>query len=63
MRRRTRRTELHPGELRLLHDLAVLDTMMDERQEPAQEYLERVLGADFARALRASLIDTAAKAA
>jgi hypothetical protein len=58
-RRTTRRTELLPGDRRLLHDLAVLDAVMDRPREPAQEYLERVLGTDFARALRTSLVETA----
>lgn len=59
----THRTDLHPGDLRLLHDLAVLEAVMDEPREPARERVERILGADLARTVRASLVESAAKAA
>jgi hypothetical protein len=55
--------DLPRGDLRLLHDLAVLQVALDADRPPARERLERTLGADFARALCSSLAETAAKAA
>jgi len=62
MRRRTT-ADLTAGELRLLHDLAVLEVALDGNRVPARERLERELGADLAAALRSSLAEAAAKAA
>jgi hypothetical protein len=57
MRRRRRskvRAKLSPGDLRLLHDLAVLRVVIDEPRGPARTRLERKLGPELARALRAT---------
>jgi hypothetical protein len=62
-RRTSLRTDLLPGDLRLLHDLDVLRLVVDEERVPAQKRLERKLGADFARAVRASLAEPSARAA
>jgi hypothetical protein len=43
--RRNRR--LRAGDLRLLHDLAVLGRALDERNVPMRERLERALGPDL----------------
>ena len=59
----TLRTDLLPGDLRLLHDLAVLRLVTDVDRVSARERLEGRLGADFARTVRSSLVETAAKAA
>ena len=58
----TLRTHLRPGDLRLLHDLAVLRLAMDERM-PARKRLEQQLGAGFARTLRSSLTEATRRAA
>ena len=67
MRRRRRskvRAQLSPGDLRLLHDLAVLRLVIDEPRGTARTRLERKLGPELARALRATHAQTpAAKAA
>ena len=63
MRRRRSATKLSPGERRLLHDLAVVDRMMHADPTPAGERVDRILGADFTRAVRASLAGNTAKAA
>jgi hypothetical protein len=67
MRRRRRskvRAQLSPGDLRLLHDLAVLRLVIDEPRGPARTRLEPTLGPELARALRATHAQTpAAKAA
>jgi hypothetical protein len=57
MRRRRRskvRAQLSPGDLRLLHDLAVLRLVIDEPRGPARTRLEQKLGPELARALRAT---------
>ncbi len=59
----TPRADLLPGDLHLLHDLAVLRLALDGSRAPARERLERALGADLARAVRASLAEAAARAA
>jgi hypothetical protein len=43
------------GDLRLLHDLAVLGLVADPDRVPAAERLERLVGADFARVIRRSV--------
>jgi len=58
-----RRSRLSPGDLRLLHDLAVLRLVIDEPRGPARERLERKLGPDLARALRATHDQPVVKAA
>ena len=58
----TLRTDLRPGDLRLLHDLAVLRLAMDERM-PARKRLEQQLAAGFARTLRSSLTEATRRAA
>ena len=63
MPRRTKDTDFYARDLRLLHDLAVFHGAMARDRVPAQERLERELGADFARALCSSLADSASKAA
>jgi hypothetical protein len=55
--------ELHPGDVRLLHDLAVLRAALDGRRLSARKRLERRLGPDFTRTVLASLAETAARAA
>jgi hypothetical protein len=59
----TNDTDLIRGEVRLLHDLAVLQRALDDGRVPAQERLARELGAGFADALRSSLVEATAKAA
>jgi hypothetical protein len=49
MPRSLRRTDLQPGDRRLLHDLAVLRLALDEQRRPARERVERQLGAALAR--------------
>ena len=56
-------TDLSRGEVRLLHDLAVLEQALADQRAPARERLTRELGAGFADALRSSLVETTAKAA
>lgn len=56
-------TDLAPGELRLLHDLAVLQIVMDADPVPARERLERELGPGVAALARRSLLETTARAA
>jgi hypothetical protein len=58
-----RRSKLRAGDVRLLHDLAVLGLVIDEPRGPARERLERKLGPDLARALRATHDQPAVKAA
>jgi hypothetical protein len=53
-RRRSKVRALSPGDLRLLHDLAVLRLVIDEPRGPARVRLEEKLGPDLARALRAT---------
>ena len=63
MRRRRRskvRAQFSPGDLRLLHDLAVLRLVIDEPRGTARTRLERKLGPDLARALRATHAQTPA---
>jgi hypothetical protein len=55
--------DFYAGDLRLLHDLAVFHGAMSRERVPAQERLERELGADLARALCSSLTGSAARAA
>jgi hypothetical protein len=59
----TLRTHLRPGDLRLLHDLAVLRLAMDVERMPARKRLEQQLGAGFARTLRSSLTAATHRAA
>lgn len=54
--------ELSPGDLRLLHDLAVVGRMMETRP-PARKRVERKLGVELARALQASLTEPSRRAA
>jgi hypothetical protein len=56
-------TDLAPGDLRLLHDLAVLQIVMDVDRVPARERLERELGPGVAALARRSLLGTTARAA
>jgi hypothetical protein len=63
MTRWTNDTDLIRGEVRLLHDLVVLERALDADPVPARERLARELGAGFADALRSSLLETAARAA
>jgi hypothetical protein len=63
MTRTTLDTDLMRGEVRLLHDLAVLQRVLDADPVPARERLARELGAGLADALRSSLVETAARAA
>jgi hypothetical protein len=60
---RRKKEDFYARDLRLLHDLAVFHGAMTRERVSAQERLERELGADFARALTASLTDSAARAA
>ena len=55
--------DLHRGDARLLHDLAVLRTALDGRRLSARKRLERQLGPDLTRTVLASLAETAARAA
>jgi hypothetical protein len=63
MTRWTNDTDLIRGEARLLHDLVVLDRMLEADPVPARERLARELGAGLADALRSSLLEVTAKAA
>jgi hypothetical protein len=63
MTRWTNDTDLMRGEVRLLHDLAVLERVLDADPVPARERLARELGAGFAHTLRSSLLGTTARAA
>jgi hypothetical protein len=56
-------TDLAPGDLRLLHDLAVLQIVMDADCVPARERLERELGPGVAALARRSLLEATARAA
>jgi hypothetical protein len=56
-------TDLAPGDLRLLHDLAVLQIVMDAERVPARERLERELGPGVAALARRSPLETTARAA
>ena len=51
MTRWTNDTDLSRGEVRLLHDLAVLDRALDDDRAPARERLARELGVDVATVL------------
>ena len=56
----TPRADLMPGDLHLLHDLAVLRLVLDGERVPARERLEQKLGADFARGVgRRALVGVA----
>jgi hypothetical protein len=60
----TRTTDLLPGELRLLHDLAAVQALVDGGTAPARVRLERQLGAELTELLCSSLVQaTPAKAA
>jgi hypothetical protein len=63
MPRPTSTPDLLPGELRLLHDIAAVQAMVDGRRRSARERLEDSIGVDLARALCASLTESAARAA
>jgi hypothetical protein len=43
------------GDLRLLHDLAVLGCVLDDERVPARTRLERELGPELVRVVHASL--------
>jgi len=59
----TLHTDLVPGDLRLLHDLAVIELVLDADRVPARERLERELGPGVAALARRSLLETTARAA
>jgi hypothetical protein len=60
----TNDSDLIRCEVRLLHDVVVLDRVLDDDRVPARERLAQELGAGFADALRSSLLGTTtAKAA
>jgi hypothetical protein len=59
----TLHTDLVQGDLRLLHDLAVLQTALDDDRVPARERLERELGPGVAALARRSLLETTTRAA
>lgn len=63
MPRSTPRTELQPGDRRLLHDLAVLRLALDEQRRPARTRVERHLGAAFARRVYDRLAEPDVRAA
>ena len=62
-RRMTVDMDLVSGDLRLLHDLAVLQIALDDERVPACERLERELGPGVAALARRSLLETTAHAA
>ena len=51
------------GDLRLLHDVAVLERMLEGEPIPARTRLDRELGACFAAEVRRSLAETMPRAA
>jgi hypothetical protein len=51
------------GDLRLLHDLAVLERLLDVSRTPARERLEQELGADLVRVVNAALAGPPARLA
>jgi hypothetical protein len=51
------------GDLRLLHDLAVIERVLDGDPVPARTRLEHELGGRFAAEVRRSLADPMPKAA
>ncbi len=55
----TFRKKPRAGDLRLLHDLAVVQRVTDHEREPARKRLDRTLGPSFAGSLVASLTETA----
>ena len=63
MNRWTDDTDLIRGEVRLLHDVAVLHRALNADPVPARERLAQELGDGFADALRSALLETTAKAA
>jgi hypothetical protein len=63
MNRRTNDTDLIWGEVRLLHDIAVLHRALNADPVPAGERLAQELGDGFGDALLSSLLETTAKAA
>jgi hypothetical protein len=63
MNRRRNDSDLIRGEVRLLHDIAVLHRALNADPVPAGERLAQELGDGFADALRNSLLETTAKAA
>ena len=63
MPRSMRRTDLQPGDRRLLHDLAVLRLALDEQRRPARKRVERKLGASLARRVYGVLAEPRARAA
>ena len=62
-RQTTLDTGLVPGDLRLLHDLAVVAHVIDTDRVPARTRLDLELGVRFAAAVRRSLAETMPKAA
>jgi hypothetical protein len=62
-RRMTVDMDLVSGDLRLLHDLAVLQIALDDDRVPARERLEWELGPGVAALARRSLLETTARAA
>ena len=63
MSRSTRRTDLQPGDRRLLHDLAVLRLALDEQRRSPRKRVEGQLGAAFAGRVYDVLAETRARAA
>ena len=58
-----RRTDLQPGDRRLLHDLAVLRLALDEQHRPGRERVERQLGPALARRVSDRLAEPDVRAA
>jgi hypothetical protein len=56
-------SDLMPGDLRLLNDLAVLQRALDPDRVQARDRLDRELGAGLAEFVRRSLLETTARAA
>jgi hypothetical protein len=63
MPRSMRRTDLQPGDRRLLHDLAVLRLALDEQRRPAAKRVERQLGTALARRVYDRLAEPGVRAA
>jgi hypothetical protein len=63
MPRSTRRTDLQPGDRRLLHDLAVLRLALDEQRRPARQRVERQLGAALAHRVYDAIAEPRVRAA
>lgn len=63
MPRRTTRSDLHPGDLRLLHDIAVLQRVLEPPRASARERLERIVSPELVRAVQCSVAAPFARAA